>query len=76
MKPKKLGEVMPGASEEAIDLLSKMLVFNPKHRIDIQGVVNHPYLNNTTLEKPKEDLSYLEALKNIDCVEKLIKEKN
>ena len=30
----------------ALDLLDKMLVFNPDKRISIEGALNHPYLKN------------------------------
>ena len=33
----------PGAGKEAIDLLDKMLQFNPYFRITIDEALNHPY---------------------------------
>lgn len=62
---------MPGAGEDAIDLISKMLEFNPKRRIDIDGVVSHPYLEKTRVEEARKNLSYLEALRKLDLVEKI-----
>jgi len=32
--------------EEAIDLLEKMFIMNPKERITINEILEHPYLNN------------------------------
>jgi mitogen-activated protein kinase 1/3 len=31
-------------SPEGIDLLKKMLTFNPKHRISVQEALEHPFL--------------------------------
>lgn len=39
-----LGELYPGSSKEAIDLLGKMLIFNPKKRITIDEALSHPFL--------------------------------
>ncbi len=42
--PKDLSQAFPGAVEDAIDLLSKMLVFNPDTRITVQDALKHPFL--------------------------------
>ncbi|KAF7457131.1 putative cell-cycle-associated protein kinase MAPK [Cryptosporidium felis] len=36
----------PGASSQSIDLLRKMLVFNPKKRITVDEALNHPLFKN------------------------------
>lgn len=41
--------VFPNASSEAIDLLDRMLQFNPKQRITVDGALKHPYMQK--LEK-------------------------
>lgn len=38
-----LSTVYPGAGEEAIDLLHKILVFNPYFRISIDECLDHPF---------------------------------
>jgi len=43
LKPIPWNEVFPSASEKAIDLLSKMLVFNPAERITAAEALEHPY---------------------------------
>lgn len=43
-KPASLSKKYPAAEKDAIDLLSKMIVFNPEKRITIQQCICHPYL--------------------------------
>jgi len=43
LEPTPWHEVFPTASEKAIDLLSKMLVFNPADRITAAQALEHPY---------------------------------
>jgi len=38
-----LNKLYPGAGEEAIDLLSKILVFNPYFRLSVEEALNHPF---------------------------------
>jgi len=39
-----LAELYPGSGKEALDLLEKMLAFNPKKRITIDEALTHPFL--------------------------------
>lgn len=32
--------------EQALDLVRKMLVFNPKNRISVEDALRHPYLKD------------------------------
>jgi len=47
--PKKdLGGIMTGAPPEAVDIVMRMLDFNPKTRITIEECLKHPYMKNFT----------------------------
>eukprot|EP00296_Roombia_truncata_P000064 JP435722.1.p1 GENE.JP435722.1~~JP435722.1.p1 ORF type:complete len:369 (+),score=134.07 JP435722.1:42-1148(+) len=46
-------KIYPKANHLAIDLLEKMLTFNPKKRITIEAALSHPYLKS--LYDPAED---------------------
>jgi len=46
--PKSLEKLLPGASTEAIDLLKKLLIFDPRKRITPEEALTHPYLNEVT----------------------------
>jgi len=41
---RKWTEILPAATPQAIDLLSKMLHFNPAKRISVDEALNHPFL--------------------------------
>lgn len=38
------GEVFPDASEQALDLLSQLLVFDPARRLSVRDALKHPWL--------------------------------
>ncbi|CCI44859.1 unnamed protein product [Albugo candida] len=44
--PRDLKEMYPGAPTEALDLLQKMLLFNPDARIRVADALNHPFLQS------------------------------
>jgi serine/threonine protein kinase len=39
-----LKKFVPGASDEALDLIERLLVLDPRHRISAQDAMNHPYV--------------------------------
>jgi len=39
-------KLFPNANPLALDLLEKMLVFNPQHRISVDDALRHPYFKN------------------------------
>lgn len=40
----KLHTILPDASEEEIDLIKKLLVYNPLKRLTVEDALKHPYL--------------------------------
>lgn len=38
-----LNKLYPGAGDEAIDLLNRILVFNPYFRLSVEEALNHPF---------------------------------
>jgi mitogen-activated protein kinase 1/3 len=47
-------QVKFNSNEQAVDLLSKMLIFNPKKRINIYEILQHPYLKE--VRKPELEI--------------------
>mmetsp|Transcript_50648 Transcript_50648/g.130612 ORF Transcript_50648/g.130612 Transcript_50648/m.130612 type:complete len:295 (-) Transcript_50648:352-1236(-) len=43
-KPKPMHEFFPTAAPEALDLLKKLLVFNPDKRLSVEETLEHPYV--------------------------------
>ena len=48
----------PKASEKALDLLSKMLVFNPARRITVIEALEHPYLATLHCEEDEPEADF------------------
>ncbi len=44
-KPKDFNTVFKGANPEAIDLMRKMLMFDPVKRITVDDALKHPYMS-------------------------------
>lgn len=47
-KPKTMGELVPGGSPEAVDLMSKLLCFNPYNRLTAEQALRHPFVSQFT----------------------------
>lgn len=45
-QPKSFQEFFPGCGPDELDILKKMLVFSPKHRISLNELIQHPYFNS------------------------------
>jgi mitogen-activated protein kinase 1/3 len=56
-----LATVYPGAGEEAIDLLHKILVFNPYFRLSIDECLDHPFFKK--VRKSEKELVAGETIK-------------
>lgn len=56
-----LGTIYPGAGEEAIDLLHKILVFNPYFRISFDDCLEHPFFKK--LRKADKEQVAAESIK-------------
>jgi len=54
VEPRSLQSLYPNASEEALDLLQKLLMFNPDKRITAEGSLEHPYV--AQFHNPEEEL--------------------
>jgi predicted PolB exonuclease-like 3'-5' exonuclease len=56
-----LSTVYPGAGEEAIDLLHKILVFNPYFRMSIDECLEHAFFKK--VRKPEKEVAATDAIK-------------
>lgn len=54
----------PGADSRALDLLDKMLTFNPNRRITIEDALAHPYLEQ--YYDPNDEVSFFTQLNLIN----------
>lgn len=55
LKKKTFHATFPGASEDAIDLIKKLLTFNPKHRMTVEQALQHPYVKD--FHCPQEEIT-------------------
>ena len=53
-KKKDLATLYPGAGNEALDFLGKILVFNPYFRITVDEALNHPFF--TKVRKQEKEI--------------------
>jgi len=55
-----LATVYPGAGEEAIDLLHRILVFNPYFRLSIEECLDHAFFKK--VRKPEKEVSAIDTI--------------
>lgn len=61
--PRCLRDQFPStASDDALDLLSKMLEFSPDTRISVEDALRHPFMLNLHVSKPAKRLWLLVVL--------------
>ena len=48
----------PGSSEESLDLLQKMLIFDPKKRITVQQSLEHPFFKSVRDTSKEEEATF------------------
>ena len=48
----------PGSSEEALDLLQKMLIFDPNKRITVKECLEHPFFSSVRDQSKEEEASF------------------
>jgi len=53
-EPRSLQSLYPNATEDALDLLQKLLMFNPDKRISAEGALEHPYIGQ--FHNPEEEI--------------------
>lgn len=66
--PRTLREIYPKAPAEALDLMEKMLYFNPEKRITASDALQHPYLaqfHNAADERDADEQVYIPVDDNI-----------
>ena len=59
-KKRSFEQFFPGVGTQAMDLLKKLLVFNPQNRITAQEALEHPYV--AEFRNPEEEISCSKAV--------------
>ena len=56
IKKRSFSTFFPQMDEQALDLVRRMLVFNPKNRLTVDEALRHPYLRD--FHVPQEEIEY------------------
>jgi calcium-dependent protein kinase len=59
------GPIWSRVSQDGIDLVKKMLTFDPERRITAQNALLHTWIQNNTESMQIEDAQHSEAMKNL-----------
>lgn len=62
--PKDLQKTFPAAPDDAIDLLKRMLLFNPDKRITVEEALKHPFLSS--IRSDETETTAIEPIVSID----------
>lgn len=68
-----LKALIPGASDEALELIDCLLQLNPNNRMKIDEALKHPFFSRPY---EKTERSYLKRLAELDIIAKIEREKN
>lgn len=70
-KPIPFKQLFPKAKKDELDILSKMLVFNPKKRISAEEALAHPYFSSLhdPKDEPSSNISFSFKYENVDITE-------
>jgi len=60
-EPKDFNQLFNETSPDGIDLLKKMLTFNPRNRISVEQALEHPFLADLHCSEDEPDASPVEA---------------
>jgi len=61
-RPKKLGKTLPRLDSKGLELLQRMLQFDPKKRITADDALKHPYLSDVKLPESERSSSPTEVV--------------
>ena len=67
IEPKKLSDIFPAGDPQALDLMGKMLTFNPKARCTADEALRHPFFEG--IRRPEMEVVASESLQIPDFLE-------
>lgn len=69
IEPVYIGEILPEneGAENAADLLMGMLCYNPRNRLTVDEVLQHPFFNDIREAIVERAVDYFELAQNVEC---------